>query len=241
MSTSATISSVLQLPEVFPEFKELVFQSHISGKTFAKKMLSDFLVPRPAEEGWFDKFAEGLAAQATINAETVLSAAVIVLAHSNADDAFTSACQIAIGLDPESWIAELNQDKPVVNIGDLRKKSVKELFAAHLERLSSRISAKSILSRSDLLFKHVPIKTHPDIVSAEDAYYKRDKLEEGDKLRQEIVHGSGLPHIPIAKAAATVEFLNEAATTAGRSVGFRFNLQIDMKYLADLFGYGGKR
>lgn len=104
MATQATLSSALQVPEVFPEFKKTILKGHIDGRSLAKKMLSDLLVPRPTDEGWFDQFAEGLADEAIVNAENVLSAAVIVLAHSNADEAFSSACQIAMGLDPKSWI-----------------------------------------------------------------------------------------------------------------------------------------
>ena len=198
-----------------------------------KDMLLDLIVLRP-DEKTFEKLAERLADQATVNAEMVLSASVIVLAHSTADDVFTSACRIAMGLDPESWIGEVNQDRSI-SLGDLRKKSLPEIFTTELERFSARVSAKSIVSRSDLLFKHVPIRKHREIFPSDSDYYKRDKLKEADDLRQKILHGNGLPQIPIGKAAEMATFLNEAALTAGRSIVFQFNLPIDMTYLSELF------
>jgi len=235
MMSNATITSALQLPVAFPDFKKKVFSSHMDGSSVMKELLASFITPPPTDEQDLEKFAMQLAHQSTVNAETVLSAAVIVLAHSNADDVFTSVCQIAIDLDPEGWISEVNQDRKIT-IGEIRTKTVREIYAGELKHFSDRIGAKSIVSRSDLLFQHVPIRKNKDILPSEDAYYKRDKLKEADDFRQAIVHGNSLPKIPIRKGESIARFREEAASTAGRSVVFHFGLPLSMEYLKEFMG-----
>lgn len=234
MISNATITSALQLPVAFPEFKKKILRGHMDGSTVAKELVGKFLTPAPSEQD-FEKLAVQLANQATLNAETVLAAAVVVLAHSNADDVFTSVCQIAIDLDPEGWISEVNKDVKVT-IGELRTKTVREIYVDALKHFSDRIGSKSIVSRSDLLFKHVPIRLHNHILPDEDAYYKREKLKEADDLRHAIVHGGNLPIIPISKSESIAKFLDEAASTAGRSVVFHFGLPMDVASLKEILG-----
>jgi len=100
MMSNATITSALQLPVAFPDFKEKVLRGHMDSNSVMKELVGSVITPAPNEQD-FENFAVLLTNQTTLNAETVLAAAVIVLAHSNVDDVFTSVCQIAIDLDPE--------------------------------------------------------------------------------------------------------------------------------------------
>lgn len=90
MMNNATVNSALDLPNIFPDFKKQVFESHISGESAAVKVLSHVTVGGLKEET-LGGIAKVLAEQAAINAETVISAAVVVLAHSTVDGAFTAA------------------------------------------------------------------------------------------------------------------------------------------------------
>jgi hypothetical protein len=181
----------------------------------------------------YETIARGLAEQAAINAETVISAAAVVLAHSRTDEAFTIACEVAIDLAPKDWYSELSADRKI-KLGDLRDEGAETIFEKELSAYKKRLGAKSLPSRAALLFRKVPIKLHKDIHPAENAYYRSSKLKEADDLRHEIVHGSVLPKISIAQSRATTHFFQEAAQTAVRSLGFAFKLSVDWNYLKEL-------
>lgn len=59
------------------------------------------------------KMAETLAKQTAVNLETIVSASMIVLSHSTADDVFTAVCGVSIDLTPEKWESELNLQRTV--------------------------------------------------------------------------------------------------------------------------------
>ena len=80
---------------MFPEFKKNPFEGRMAGKSPVVQVLTELKGHNLLEDRSFSTIAEGLKTQATVDAESVLPAAAIVLAHSTADDIFTGAC----GLD----------------------------------------------------------------------------------------------------------------------------------------------
>ena len=232
--SNATVTSALDLPNVFPDFKKSVFDSHVSGQSAAADILSRVIDGGLSNE-MLTTIAKGLAEQAAINAETVISAAGVVLAHSTADDAFSAACELAIDLDEKAWRSELNMARKI-KLGETLELGIDGLFVRELEHFKKTLGAKSLPSRAELLFRHVPIKKHKDINQAEDAYYRGSKMHEADNLRHEIVHGNRLPPLSIEKSKATASFLFEAANTAFRSIAFEFKLPFDLEYFKKVAG-----
>jgi hypothetical protein len=234
LMSNATVNSALDLPNVFPDFKKQVFESHISGRSAAVEVLSQVTVGGLKEE-MLSGIAKVLADQAAINAETVISAAVVVLAHSTVDGAFTAACEVAIDLDEKSWRPELNMARKVA-LGEVIGLGADGLVVRELEQFKKKLGAKSLPSRAELLFRHVPIRKHSQIVREEDAYYQGSKMDAADNLRHEIVHGSRLPPLSIEKSKATASFLFEAANTAFRSIAFKFSLPFDVEHFEKVAG-----
>jgi hypothetical protein len=234
MMSGATVNSALDLPDVFPDFKKHVFESHVSGRSVAVDLLSQ-MTEGGLKEEMLTGIAKGLAEQAATNAETVVSAAVIVLAHSAVDDAFTAACEVAIDLDETSWRGELNRTRKV-DLGEVIDLGMDGLLVRELEQFKKKLGAKSLPSRAELLFRHVPIRKHKEVGPEENAYYRGSKMEEADKLRHEIVHGSRLPPLSIEKSKSMSSFLFEAAYTAFRSIAFKFNLPFDMEHFQEVAG-----
>ena len=207
---------------------------HVAEQSVARTILNQATVGGPIDAVAFNAIAKGLAEQAAVNAEAVIAAASIVLSHSTADDVFTQACGISIALASDEWGVELNEAKKV-NLGDVRKMGVKGIFARELEQYKSRLGAKSLPTRAELLFRHVKIRKHKDIGPEDDLYFKTSKLQEADHLRHEIIHGrSRVGSIPITKAHATAQFLHEAATTALRSLAWQYGIEVDYEYMRTL-------
>ena len=123
----------------------------------------------------------------------------------------------------------MNLDKKI-KLADLLENGIEGMFAMELEQLKIKVARKSLPVRAELLFRHVPIRKHSEIVSWESSYYRGARLKEVDDLRHEIIHGSGLPKITMSDSRAASEFLHEAAYTALRSLAYKFDLPLDVKH-----------
>lgn len=157
MMSQATITSALELPNVFPEFKKNLFERHMTGKSPVVEVLTELKGHNLLEDRSLSTIAEGLATQATVNAESVLSAGAIVPTHSTADDVFTGACSLAIEA-PDEWKAELNFERKIT-LGELREKGAEGVFLSRAALLERRLGAKPLPSRAELLFRYVPIRS----------------------------------------------------------------------------------
>jgi hypothetical protein len=229
--SQSTMSSVLEIPKVSGAFKDMVRYEHHAGVTDLQSLLKEM---RPTETvdpvRDFDKIAEFLAQQTAVNCERVIAAAVVVLSHSTADDVFTAACELAIELDPATWIPELNM-KRKVPLGLLKDKGSSGVFAVELERLRQQLPGRSLPSRAELFFRHVKIRHHPMFGPADVQYFRVSKLKEADDLRNSVVHGSGLPQIDLDLSTSTMLFLHAAAITAMRSLTSSYRLPIEWTIL----------
>jgi hypothetical protein len=150
-----------------------------------------------------------------------------------ADDIFTGVCQLATELDPDDWIAELNPDK-TITVRDLIDKGRDGVLEAELTKFGKRLGNKSLPTKAELLFKHVTIRQHKDNLPSSAEYFRASELKIADDLRNEIIHGGVLPHIPVSRALAITMFLHEAASTAIRSIGFAYPLSLDEDYWREL-------
>ena len=125
------MTSALEIPKVSGALKDLVSYEHNAAFTGLPSLVKEMMpveTVNPVRD--FDKIAEILAQQSVVSCERVISA-VVVLSHSTADDVFTAACELAIELDPASWIPELNM-KRKVPLGLLKAKSSSGVFATEL-------------------------------------------------------------------------------------------------------------
>ena len=98
---------------------------------------------------------------------------------------------MAIDLEPSEWIPELNLKK-TVTLQALKDKGADRVFQDELCSYRNALSGKSIVKRADLLFIHVPIRSHQDIPKEDVAYFRLSRLKEMDELRHNIVHADGL-------------------------------------------------
>jgi hypothetical protein len=230
--SQSTMSSALEIPNVSGALKDIVRNEHHPGVTGLPSFLKEVMQNETVDPVDSVKIAEFLAQQATVNCERIIAAAVVVLSHATADDVFTAACDLAIELDPATWIPELNMQRHVP-LGLLRKEGSSGVFALELEKLRQKLSRKSLPKRAELFFRHVKILHHPMIGPPDVRYFRVSKLKEADGLRNTIVHGSGLPQIDLDLSTSTMLFLHEAAMTAMRSLASWYRLPIEWTILLD--------
>jgi hypothetical protein len=233
MMSQATVTSGLEFQKTFPDVTQQLMQNHLNEKSYFRQFFVDFLSPLDEDE--FPKISERLAIQTAVNLETIVSASMIVLSHSTADDVFTAICGLSIDLMPEKWESELNLARKV-SLGDVFDKGIEAIKAVEMDHLRSRLGNKSLPNRARLLFKRLPIRLHRDIPKDETSYYTESRLLEVDELRHKIIHGGKLSGLNLKEGIDATHFLHEAAYTAIRSMLARFGLTIDFKLLGKLVG-----
>jgi hypothetical protein len=233
MVSSSIMGSALEIPTFSHMIKDKVFSDHFSGSSGLRTFIEDVKLLQPIDpekpgdpEKSFEIIARTLAEQTAVNGEMVIAAAVIVLSHSTADDVFTGACDLAIRLDSAKWIPELNLERKV-SLKTLREKGTNAIFGMELERFRKQLAGKSLPSRAELFFRHVPIHHNPLYSSTDPQHFRLSVLKEADDLRISIVHGRALPKIDLKQCRKTMLFLHEAAITALRSLGFLYPLRLD--------------
>jgi hypothetical protein len=177
---------------------------------------------------WIQETSAAIGKGAVRNTEHLLSAAAIVIAHATSDDIYTEACSIASELDPGGWRQELNRDREI-KLGELLDKGPDQIIAEQLAAFTKNLGNKSLPSRAELLFRHVPIRTNREIRNGESDFFTMDKLKEYDRVRHEIAHGLKIPEIERTYSAKAARFLIEAGLTALRSVVAAFNIHIDFQ------------
>lgn len=240
-SSYSIVSSALELRRVSPVLEEETRRRHVSGESgFLDFLTENDLIVQTDPTTPHDPqkarslIADMLAKQTAINAATVISAAIVILSHSTADDIFTDVCNLAIDLDGDNWISQLNLDSKV-SLRSLQEKGAAGVFTEELERFKIRLAGKSLPNRARILFDRVPIKLHADMRPDDPSYFKMSRLLEVDELRKEIVHKNGLPRTDPLSGEKYAGFLHEAAGTALRSVVSAFRIPWDLEYWQSLF------
>jgi hypothetical protein len=229
VSSGAITFSASHVAGVSSALESQITQSHRRQESGLRDLVRQLVLPEGYDADRFvEESSKSLAKQAVTNTETLMSAAVIILAHSTADDIFNEACGLSIELDPDSWRKELNLKRKVL-LEDLMDLGEQKILARELTAYQKNMKQKSLPERADVLFRHVPIRHHGDIPKTAAGYFTLDKLKHLDELRNLIVHGDGIPHIERQYSKDAAMFLNEAAWVAFRSVGVAYKIVFDMQ------------
>lgn len=114
-----------------------------------------------------------------------IDAASVVFMHSLLDATLYSLCCVSYDTNPNDWLSFLKERQlkigdVVANGQDAAMKAVSRDYVSSLER-------ESLIKKSDKL--HAICKPSPNVKYASSYTFSRDKLENFDKLRHDIVHG----------------------------------------------------
>jgi hypothetical protein len=226
------MSSAFEGSKVSDVLKKRVAEVHLADESALRALFSQLSLPGDfdgAKE--FPRIAKKMAEQTALHLDMVVSAATIVLSHSTTDDVFTEVCDVAIELDSQGWTSELNPERKI-SLGSLIRQGSSGVLADELKAYRRKLGAKSLPERAELLFRHVAIRHHAEIPRTDPAYFTMRTLREADELRNNVVHGSGLPNInPVASRKMTL-FLHEAAFVAIRSVMFAYKIPVMWEAIA---------
>jgi hypothetical protein len=179
----------------------------------------------PKTSDW-SRVADALAQGETKNSSVALDAASLVFAHSILDDAAFQYCRVTAMVSQSSW-ERFALDKKI-KLGEARDQDYGSLLAQKTEECLNKLERESLLLKIGKLFE----VCQPDAnFKPMGVYsYDRERLENLDKLRHSIVHGSGPVH-KLPNGDDDIQFMDLTAMYLMMLVNARFGVQIEGREL----------
>lgn len=172
------------MPSMLPEFQRI-------GREVVYDFVKANLIVDPQRffaEGFDKRMAAGYADSTIRSARAATQAACVVFVHSVLDDFALELCKVAVMLAPEEWEDYVKQKK--VTLHEVRQAKFEDLRRKKLDELLEDLGRESLLTKLDRL--HACCKPCSGFNPVTGYKYSRDRLEDFDTLRHEIVHGDQL-------------------------------------------------
>ncbi len=206
------------LPYVESDFQQIGLQ--FARELVAKKIIID--PDRFFREGMDKLLAQYYATNTLKGAHYVAQASAIVFSHSILDAIALDACRVTLIAAPDEWVGEVKSRK--VLLETVRSTAYAQIRDAELAKYFEQLERESVLKKCDLL--HTRCRPEPSWNLIVDYKYDRNKLEEFDKLRQEIVHGDKLSE-DVNDVSDALIYISRTCLYLLLLVSKRFNVKID--------------
>jgi hypothetical protein len=189
------------------------------GKIIRDK--DSFRTAMPLEK--FLETAVGASRESTINC---LDAATILFAHSMVDGAAFDYCRVTVLHAPADWESDiLNKRVPLETVRDELYEKIRQMkIDAALEDLEM----ESLRKKIDRL--HARCKPEQGWSPMTGYEFNLERIEQLDRLRQDIVHGDALGR-PINAVEDELDYMNRTCMYFLGLVNLRYGLKIDPQFV----------
>jgi hypothetical protein len=175
----------------------------------------------PKVSDW-SRVADTLTQAQTKDFSVALDAASLVFAHSILDDAAFQYCRVTAMVSQSSW-ERFALDKKI-KLGEARDQDYGSLLAQKTEEYLNKLERESLLLKIGKLFE--VCQPDADFKPMGVYSYDKERLENLDKLRHSIVHGSGPVH-RLPNGDDDIQFMDLTAMYLMMLVNARFGVQIE--------------
>lgn len=158
--------------------------------------------------------------------KAAVDAASLVFAHSIVDSAALDYLRVTAAHNHSDWIPFVEQKK--ISVSTLKGRTYDEIVKDTVAEYLDLLDRQSLLTKVDRLFQIC--KPEPHFEPMNDYKFDRDRLEKLDRLRHDIVHGSG-PVTALEDGDDDVWFLQKTAFYFMGLVNMRYDTRIDPKLL----------
>ncbi len=158
-----------------------------------------------------------------------LDAACLVFFHSALDAAAFDFCRVSALQAPSDWENDVKDSK--ISLSDVKTKSFDQMLAEKLAQQLDKFEREGLMIKVDKLF--AKCKPPSDWSPMTGYKFDRDRLEDFDKQRHEIVHGFALGK-PLQRFPLSDENEHYVQQTAMYLFGLihrRYGLQLDAEYI----------
>jgi hypothetical protein len=154
--------------------------------------------------------------------QSAVEAASLVFAHSILDSAAMDYLRVTSLQGPNDWAEHVSQKQ--VPISALQGKTYDDLLKEKVSQHLETFDRQSLLAKVDKLFQ--VCRPAQGFVPMDDYAFDRQRLEQLDSLRHELVHGSG-PVNEIRVTDNDIWFLQKTAFFLMALVNMRYDTRID--------------
>lgn len=117
-----------------------------------------------------------------------LDAATLVFIHSVLDELVFDYCRVTALHAPEDWEDDLKQVQ--ISLLEAKNKTYNQILTAKIEKHLEKLARESLCTKTDRLFARC--QPSADWSPMESYSFDRDRIQEFDKQRHEIIHGRAL-------------------------------------------------
>lgn len=174
------------------------------------------------ELGGVDNLGQQLVENEILTFRAAIDAASLVFAHSIVDGAVLDYLRVTYAHSKDPWIPFVENKN--IKISELAQKDNDALIAEKIEALLDELDRQSLLVKSDRLFQIC--RPEADFRHILDFRFDRNRLEQLDELRHEVVHGSGVVGT-LPNGDDDITFLWNTANYYMSLVNMRFDTKID--------------
>jgi hypothetical protein len=203
---------------------------------FALSLLNDpqydeFFKDRKAAVAFFggpEKMGSDMTSKQLHLYNAAVDAASIVFVHSAVDAAVSDLCRVTYLIDPIRWRPFIENQK--VALSEVASRSSDDLWSEKLDAHLAALDKESIRKRAERLF--AICKPSKPFEAIANFTYDVNVVERLDKLRQDIIHGSGPNSIP--NCVAELDYLVKVGLYFFGMVNRAFDVRINTLYAIGL-------
>jgi hypothetical protein len=136
-------------------------------------------------QGLADKVPQLMLQNMSATFRSSVDSASLVFAHSILDHSALQYLRITALVAPDDWLPQIENRK--VEIKTLRSVSSEDIIREKLQEYFAQLERESLLKKLDLL--HAKCNPTTAAQRVQDYAYDRDRIEQLDNLRHQIIHG----------------------------------------------------
>jgi hypothetical protein len=179
-----------------------------------------------AASGGPETIGKNLSKNQLIAFKTSVELASLMFMHSALDGALFDLCRVTVLQAPEKWWGFVMAHK--VALAVYREDGYDKVVSGELQRVLEVLERESLLTKSARLFEvcqppggYTPIRGYR---------FNRERLEELDRARQEVIHGLGISSAS-HNTAKSLKFLLHTGYFFAAMINYRFGLRVDPKVI----------
>ncbi len=155
-----------------------------------------------------------------------VDAASLIFAHSVLDDAALQFCRVTAEASPNMWERFVREKK--ISLKEVRNSTYESLFRQKLDDYFNKLERESLMAKVQKMFE--VCQPDANFRPIREFSYDKSRLESLDKLRHDIVHGTG-PVAGLPNGDDDIRFMQSCLSYLMMLVHERFGVQIDERFM----------
>jgi hypothetical protein len=224
MSVRLNMTDILGLDRTKSYLKEANEQAITNLNPYLNEAFSDMIADRQK----LNSIVDGAADQLLFKIQNYIDATSIIFMHSILEASLVDLLQITLEFSRSKWLKYIDEKR--VTFSKLETEGLEQLQNQLLQKCFNQLKNDTIMKKCERIFE---ICNETDTKSIMPTYkYNREKLEEIDTLRHNIVHGLKI-EASINKIEEYIEYLRNTGLYFFHLISRAYEISVNMKHIQE--------